>query len=119
MAGNMNWLDTVRIAMDGTAVNYDYVTTRGFEITDVIAHGVNTVGAATAQLNRATAAAPTVFNTISSVLAVDTEDDIEYTTVITTAQQTLGTGDVLRVVTANVPIGDVFVDLIPATWIAG
>jgi hypothetical protein len=122
MAGNMNDLHAFRFNLDGTAGPFNFTCTRGWHVLDVI--GLTQLGAGgggeTAALNRATAAAPTVFNNVSvTALAIDTADDIEYVDGLVTAQLTFSTGDIMQVAVANTPTAEVIAEVLPTTWIPG
>ncbi|MAH47897.1 hypothetical protein CMI37_18895 [Candidatus Pacearchaeota archaeon] len=119
MAGVMNDLHAFRFNLDGTAGPFDFVCTRGWLVLDVIGATNVTVGAATATLQRSTAATPLVFSNACEVLAVDTISDIEYTGELVAAQRQYATGDTMRMVVDNAPQADVIVEVLPTTWIAG
>jgi len=119
MAGNMNNLQCVQIET-GISANYDYVTTRGLEIVEIIGT-TNTTDAGvtnTPQTNLAGAG----FVAVGAALATDTADDIEYVDTIIAAQATMAAGDTFRMVTANSVTAlqaDIYVWALPTSWIAG
>lgn len=119
MAGNMNPLMAVKIET-GVDANYDYVVTRGFEIVDII--GTTNATDAGVTNTPQTNVSGGGFNALGAALATDTVDDIEYATTLIQAQATLTASDTIRMVTANSATAnqaDIFVWVIPTTWIAG
>lgn len=120
MAGNMNDLQAFHFDLDGSAATYDFVCTRGWSVRDVNASSNATIGGATAILQRATAAAPSTFNNVTSVaLSLATVDQITYAEKILLSQAIFSAGDVMRVSTVNAAEGNLFVEVLPTTWIAG
>lgn len=119
MAGNLNNLQAFRFGLDGTAGPFDFVCTRGWLVLDQIASTNTTVGAATVTLQRSTAAAPTTFNAVGAALAADTVDDVEYVATLTVAQQEFSVGDTMRAVVVNATEADLFVEVLPTSWVVG
>lgn len=119
MAGNLNDLHAFHFPLDGSATNYDFTCTRGWLVIDVKASTNSTVGGATSRLYRAAAATPGVYNAVTPALATDTVDDIEFAAKVDDTQSSFGAGDVMRVGTANVPLADFFVEVLPTSWVGG
>lgn len=119
MAGNLNQLMAIEIET-GVTANYDYVTTRGFEIVDLI--GCTNVSDAGVTNTAQTNIGGLGFVALSAALATDTIDDIEYAATLVGAQATMGAGDTLRMVVANSVTAlqaNIYAWVIPTTWIAG
>lgn len=118
MAGNMNNLMAILIET-GVDANYDYVTTRGFEVVEIIGTTNATDGGTTNTPQRGVGG---VFNALGAALATDTVDDIEYGGTIINAQATFAAGDTLRMVTngsATADQADMYVWVIPTSWVSG
>jgi hypothetical protein len=119
MAGVMNDLHAFRFNLTADpAGNYDFVCTRGWLVLDQIVSWDATAGTSL-QLNRSTAAAPTVFNAVGDALSTATVDDVEYVAENVPAQTTFAAGDTMRVVSVGVCSADLIVEVQPTTWIAG
>lgn len=120
MAGNLNQLMAIEIET-GVSANYDYVTTRGFEIVDLI--GCTNITDVLGPTNTAqTNIGGLGFVALSAALATDTIDDIEYAGTLVGAQATMGAGDTLRMVVANSVTAlqaNIYAWVIPTSWIAG
>lgn len=80
----------------GATSNVDYTATSPMIIYDAHDVATATVGGSTAQVLHATAAAPTVFNTVTAALALTTTSAVVRAAVITVAERTIGTGDIVR-----------------------
>lgn len=80
----------------GATSNVDYTATSPMIIVD--AHNVAsaTVGASTAQVLHATAAAPAVFTAVSAALAMAVTNALTRATTIAVAERTIGVGDIIR-----------------------
>lgn len=80
----------------GATENVDYVATSPMAIIDAHNVATATVGASTAQVLHATAAAPAVFNAVSAALAMAVTSAVTRATTIAVAERTIGVGDIIR-----------------------
>jgi len=120
MAGNLNDAHVFRFSIDASATNYDFVCTRGWLVVDAVTSWNATTGGASFGIQRSASATPTVFNNLSSTdFTTDTIDDIEYLADMDPVQRTFAAGDTMRAATVDGPVCDLFVEVIPNTWIAG
>lgn len=119
MAGNMNNLMAIHFDV-GVDANYDYVCTRGFEIIDFKASTNATDGGSTTTMQ--TNVSGGGFVALGAALATDTVDDIECATTLVEAQKTVAAADTIRAVvsgSATADLADVYVFVIPTSWVAG
>jgi hypothetical protein len=120
MAGNLNMLDCIQ--MEITALgNYDYTCTRGFEIVDVLAAmDASPIGGANTTLQRQ-ALGVGAFNGVAGAINVGTVNQMVRADTFVDAQMTCAGTDILRALVAGAaaPTADIFIFVIPTTWIAG
>lgn len=119
MAGNMNDLHAFRFTADGTAGPFDFVCTRGWLAVDQISLTNTSVGGATVQLQRSTAAAPAVYNAVGDALNVAVINQIDYVAENVFAQTTFATGDTMRMIVANLAEAELIIEVLPTTWVPG
>ena len=116
----MNTFDAISLHVNAAA-NFDYVVTRGYKVVDIVATTNGSVGGgATATPQRSTVQTPSVFNALGAALAVGVTNEIVYAGTVIDAQATFSAGDTLRVVGSSGAMNaDLFVTVIPTSWIAG